>query len=307
MSQSVFLINVPAYDASDFDDRVARLLDAAGFSPAPGTRVLVKPNLVAPRQPGLSCTHPRLVRAACRYLLHLGTRPVVGDSPAFGTAGIIARLSGLRQALADLPVKIVNLDDPRPVRLSLGGVVGVSRLALTAEVILNLPRLKAHDQMGLTLGVKNLFGCVSGFRKSVAHQVHGEKGDRFPRLILDVMAALPPRFTLLDGITAMHRHGPVGGEAFDLGLLAAAPNPVALDTAVYAMLGVGPDLVPLWRVARDLGLPGSDPSDLAYPLSRPEDFDARGFVAPTRLDPVAFEFKRFVTGRIKSVLTRLKR
>jgi hypothetical protein len=88
--------------------------------PAPGTRILVKPNLVAPRRARLSCTHPAVVRAACVYLLDCGARVAVGDSPAFGTARVVARLCGLTEALRDLPVGIVNFTRPRPVRLSFG-------------------------------------------------------------------------------------------------------------------------------------------------------------------------------------------
>ena len=48
----------------------------------------------------------------------------------------------------------------------------------------------------------------------------------------------------------MHRHGPTNGEPYPLGLLAAAANPVALDTAVFTLLGLSPGQVPLWREAR---------------------------------------------------------
>ena len=95
---------------------------------------------------------------------------------------VMARLCGLRDALADLPVTLANLDAPRAVRLSFGGHIGVARLALEADHIVNVPRLKCHDQMGLSAGVKNLFGCVCGFRKSLAHQRFGSHGNHFARM-----------------------------------------------------------------------------------------------------------------------------
>jgi len=307
MAESVFLRHLAGYDEPALTAAVTALLDAAAPSLPPGARVLVKPNLVAPRNMGLSCTTPAVVRAVCRHLLRRGTRVVVGDSPAFGTGRIMAALSGLSEALADLPVTVTDLGAATAVPLSYGGSIGVSRTALTVDRIVSVPRLKCHDQMGLSAGVKNLFGCVVGFRKSLAHQRFGNSGDRFARMILDVRAALPPVTTLLDGIVAMHRHGPTNGAPYALGLLAAAANPVALDTAVFTLLGLAPEQVPLWRTARALGLPGSDPSAIVYPMEPPTRFDVAGFVAPGAHAPIAFAPTRFLTGRLKSLLTRLRR
>jgi len=307
MAESVFLRHVASYAEPALTAAVAELLDATGLRPAPGATVLVKPNLVAPRNMGLSCTTPAVVRAVCRHLLRLGARVIVGDSPAFGTGRIMARLSGLRDALADLPVTVTDLGAATAVPLSCGGSIGVSRTALAADCIVNVPRLKCHDQMAMSAAVKNLFGCVVGFRKSLAHQRFGNKSDRFARMILDVRAALPPVTTLLDGVVAMHRHGPTNGEPYPLGLLAAAANPVALDTAVFTLLGLSPGQVPLWREARAMELPGSVPETIAYPMELPGSFDVAGFVAPGAQSPIAFEPGRFVTGRIRSLLTRLRR
>jgi len=304
MTIPVHFSRVPDDEPKRLERAVAELLTAAGFRPAPGSHVLVKPNLVAPQRVLLSCTHPAVVRAACVFLLDCGARVAVGDSPAFGTARVVARICGLTRALSDLPVRLTNFTRPRPVPLSFGGSIVVASQALEADILLNMPRLKVHNQTGLSCAVKNTFGCVAGSRKALAHQLHGERGNRFPSLILDVMAALPPLFHLVDGITAMHRAGPIGGDPFPLGLLAAAGQAVALDTAVAVLTGMPPELAPLWREALARGMPGSRPEDVAYPLLSPADFDATGFIFPAALSPVAFRPWRFVTGRVKSLLAR---
>ena len=40
-----------------------------------------------------------------------------------------------------------------------------SEKPVEADVVLNLAKLKTHTQMMLTLGVKNLFGCIVGLKK----------------------------------------------------------------------------------------------------------------------------------------------
>ncbi len=306
MTQSVFLDHVAGYDDLDLPAKAAALLEAAGCPVGPGSTALVKPNLVAPRNPSLSCSHPAVVRAVCLALVERGARVVVADSPAFGTGRIVARLAGFDEALAGLPVTIRSLDNPRRLALSGGGHIGLSRVAQEADHIVNLARLKCHDQMGLTLCVKNFFGCVCGFRKSLAHQTLGKDYDRFAAMILDVFAALPPSTSILDGITAMHKAGPVGGEPFDIGLLGASANPVALDTAIYAALGLTPERIPLWRAAMARGLAGADPAELAFPQLSPGDFRFEGFVVKPELAPLAFEARRFVRGRLKSLMITLR-
>ena len=306
MSQSVYLDRVAGYDDPELPAKAAALLAAAGCPVGPGDMALVKPNLVAPRNPALSCSHPAVVRAVCLALLERGARVVVADSPAFGTGRIVAKLAGFEEALAGLPVAIRSLDRPRRLPLSGGGHIGLSRVAEQADHIVNLARLKCHDQMGMTLCVKNFFGCVCGFRKSLAHQTLGKDYDHFAAMILDVVAALPPSTSILDGVTAMHKAGPVGGEPFDLGLFGASANPVALDTAIYAALGLSPQRIPLWRAAMARGLPGTDPAELHFPRLSPNDFRFEGFVVKPELAPLAFEAKRFLRGRLKSLMITLR-
>jgi len=306
MTLHVFLESRPDYEPAGLDAAVGRLLEASGCRPAAGSTVLVKPNLVAPSNTALSCTTPAVVRAVCRYLAEHRAKAVVGDSPAFGTARIVARAAGLDKALRGTDAKIVNFGDTRQLRLSQGGSVGVSALALDAELIVNLPRFKVHDQMLCTFAVKNLFGAVTGFRKAWAHQVHGERGNRFESMIMDVCLAMPRCVSLVDGVVAMHVSGPAKGEPYALGLLGASASPVALDAALAAVLGLAADASALGREALRRALPGARLEELAFPGLRPEHFDAAAFRLPARLAPVAFQPARFVKGRFRSLCTRLR-
>lgn len=272
---------------------VARVLEASGWRVASGARVLVKPNLLRFQPGGLCCTHPEVVRAACVWLLAQGARPVVGDSPAFGTAQGVALRLGIVDALKPLGLCVLQLDAPHPVSVRGGDGVkvttlGVSRHALEADAILSVPRLKAHCQMRITCAVKNLFGCVSGVRKALAHTTHGADTRVFGGLVADVFAALPPVAALCDGITCMHVTGPAGGHPYALGLLAASTSPAALDAVCCSMLGLAPEQVPLWEEMQRRAMPGASLDRVAYPLLRPEAFDGRGFEVPGVLKEVSF-------------------
>ncbi|PTN35640.1 hypothetical protein C6366_10960 [Desulfonatronum sp. SC1] len=306
----VALTRCPAYEPDRLAESIQACWKALGRVFRPGDTVLVKPNLVTSRRAHLSCTHPQVVRAVCILLLDHGVRVQVGDSPAFGTAGQVARAAGLTEALRDLPVPVRNLNRPVATRLSSdlqasGLQVGISRHVLEADLLLNLPRLKAHSQMFITAAAKNLFGCVCGVRKALAHMRHGQ-GDDLATLILDLQPHLPPTTSLLDAVTAMHVSGPASGQPCHLGLLAASDNPVALDTAVYTALGLHPEQVPLWREARRKKLSGHHPDQITTPLLSLADLDLSSFQPPDHLIPVSFHPRQIVKSMCRRVWLGLR-
>lgn len=188
----------------------------------------------------------------------MGAKVFVGDSPAFGSARAVARKIGLLEFLRPLGVELCTLG--RKKRLKTGGHKAViSREALNADVIVNLPKLKAHSQMRVTAGVKNLFGCVCGMQKAIWHARLGADVSSFSEFLLAVSGHFPNTFTLLDAITVMQGSGPTKGRPLQLGAVVAADDPFALDTAVYEQLGLRPNEVPMWRAAQDKGIPAADP------------------------------------------------
>ncbi|MEZ7196834.1 DUF362 domain-containing protein [Pseudodesulfovibrio karagichevae] len=304
MPETVAILSVPEYRSDLLGPAVARLLETIGFAPAPGDRVLVKPNLVNGSNAAHCTTHPLVVRAACAWLLDHGAKVTVADSPAFGPASYVAGASGLGEALRELGLEVRSLGRPAPLPLTLGGTIGLSRDALEADRILNLPKLKVHCQMTVSGAVKNLFGCVVGFRKAYAHHRLGHSHAVFRSMIMDVYRALPRTTHLMDAVRPMHRDGPIKGEPFPLGMLAASNNGVALDTMACTLLGLKPEQVPLWEEAETRGMDGAHQDRLAYPLESLEGFDTTGFML-SEVRELSFAPMRLIRGRIRSLLKHL--
>jgi uncharacterized protein (DUF362 family) len=306
---TVALAKCAEYESSDLTATVRSLMNEIGCAPKRGDTVLVKPNLLAPTPPDfLPCTHPLVVRAICQCLLDYGAKVQVGDSPTFGDATGIAKKIGLTEALADLPVAIVNLTRPKIVKLSFGGRILISRVALENDMIVSASKLKAHHQVRVTGAVKNVYGCCWALAKPLQHLFYGDWGQRFETMMLEIWKHLPPSFSVMDAVTAMHVHGPTVGQPYFLGLLAASPSPIALDCAVMSILGLQPAAAPLWQRALDLNLSGSKLEDLTFPLEPPDAFDAAGFKTPDHLFPLSFRplavvvhvIKRFLADKGKS-------
>ncbi len=246
------------YDYDQLKPTICEIMDAAGGGAiGSGSRVLVKPNLLAPATPDKAMlTHPLVVRAVVEYLLKKGARVQVSDSQAMGSFEKVMKESGLEDALSDLDV------DCRELKASLSVEVGepfhrleVSEDALKADFLINLPKLKTHSQMLLTLGVKNLFGCVVGLRKPEWHLRTGVDRQMFARLIVSVCKAVRPSITILDGILAMEGQGPgKGGVPRHVGVVLGSSSAVAVDIAVCRMLGIAQDRLLTNEAARELGL-----------------------------------------------------
>lgn len=271
-----------------------------------GKTVLLKPNLIAAAAPALACTHPQVIAAVAACLQGYGARVLLGDSPAFGSAGRVCARQGIADLLRRLDVRQVEFATPVRHELTGGVTVAVAAEALDCDLLVGLPKVKAHNQMYVSLAVKNLFGVVVGVHKAMMHMVHGGDHRHFAGILLDLLDLLPPQLHVADGICAMHVSGPLDGRPLPLYCIAAAKSPVAMDTALLAVLELAPQGSPLWQEAAARGLAGSDPATIGYPGLVPRDFRGAGFIAPLRLNPVRFNPGRFLRGMMRRVMLRLR-
>lgn len=219
----------------------------------PGCAVLVKPNLLRgwPAERAV-VTHPTLLLEVCRWLKEWGCAVTVGESPGLGSTHKNLRGIGALEPLQKLGVEILELADPQATLVPGGMVVPLSRTALEAEVLLNLPKWKTHVQSGLTAGVKNLFGCVVGPRKALLHFRHGHREEAFAAMFPGIAAVLRPELTLVDGVVAMEGNGPSEGTPKTVGYLIAGKEPFAVDAVLAHATGFA--RLPLLDAARELAL-----------------------------------------------------
>jgi uncharacterized protein (DUF362 family) len=224
-----------------------------------GDTVFVKPNLIrAPRNPDdPPITNPALLYSLCRIIKDLGARPVMGDSPAFGTVRKILRRCGCEEKFGKLGVKLVHLRRSVGVTRTISGEKKrfvIAKDVCDSDFVINVPKLKVHSQLGMTLAIKNLFGCVPGKKKAWRHMSYGDKGDAFSRMIVETFLAVSPGFTVLDAIVAMERRGPAGGDPAKVGLLFFGEDCLAIERVVAEVLNIDPNTLPVYRGAVELGI-----------------------------------------------------
>jgi uncharacterized protein (DUF362 family)/Pyruvate/2-oxoacid:ferredoxin oxidoreductase delta subunit len=278
------------YDLAQLRPAVFGMLDRIGsLRIGTGARVLIKPNFLAPAKPDRAITtHPLVLRATVEYVLSRGGQPLVGDSPGIGAFERLLREGGYAEALRGLDVEVRPFRET--VKVDIGepfGRIDIAREAVAADVVINLPKLKTHAMMLLTLGVKNLFGCIIGLTKPQWHMRSGVDRRMFARLLVQIYRAVNPAATLVDGILGMEGEGPGrSGTPRRLGILAAGESAPAVDMAICRLVGARPEELPTHPAAVELGL-------LTEAVSIEGDLSpVSGFKLPV-LAPLTFGPQRF--------------
>ena len=258
MRKSTVVIRQASYDYRTLRSIIFEIIDSfCGDRVRPGSRVVIKPNLLAPAHPDKAMvTHPLVVKAVAEYAIQKGGRVQISDSQAMGSFEKVLNEGGFRDALKGLDVEFrefkesVEVDLGEPFRK-----IEIAKDAMDADLLINLPKLKTHTQMRMTLGVKNLFGCIAGLRKPEWHFRAGVNRELFASLLVKVHNAVRPAVTILDGVLAMEGEGPgKSGTPRDLGIIAGSNDANALDITICKMLGIEPYSVFTIKAAGDMGL-----------------------------------------------------
>ena len=121
---------------------------------------------------------------------------------------------------------------------------------LASDFLLNLPVLKTHAQVKVSLGIKNLKGFLNVSSRKKCHSADHEQDLEF--MISRLPALLPPSATIIDGIYTIERGPSFDGKPRKTDLVIASADPLAADMVGGALLGHNPAEIPyLVRTAAD--------------------------------------------------------
>ena len=237
------------------DGTLERLLAPLGGMAAfvrPGQAVLIKPNLLTDRAPEEAVTtHPELVRAIIRSVRARGGKPSVADSPA--SAAKLEQVwekTGFRALCETEDVPLLNLERAGSQLCTADGIsFHVAKPVLEADVLINVPKIKAHTLTTLTAAVKNLYGTLPGYQKAQLHMAFPNPAG-FGRMLRAIYSKVRPALHVADGVIGMEGEGPSAGKPVALGFLAASTDAEAMDLALCRLLRINPAAVPYLDAAR---------------------------------------------------------
>ena len=255
-------------------DMVKKAVDLVGGITSvvkPGQTVALKPNVVTGRVTGPGVvTDKRVVEAMIRLCKEAGAAKVlvVEGAGYFTETGKALELSGVKEMAEKAGAEVVDVDKSSLVELRVPDPlivdkIKVSKAFMDADVRINLPVMKTHDQLLVTLGVKNMKGVIQKPMKREFHRIGVVKG------IIDLNKVVPLDLTVLDAIVAMEGMGPSFGPKVELNTVVASKDVWALDRVASSMMGFEPEELDYLVEAAEHGLydPAEEPEVVGEPLS----------------------------------------
>ena len=297
------------YEAERLDAAIRACLEPLGGMAAfvrPGARVLLKPNVLNGTETEKAVTtHPAFIAAVVRAVKDAGGEVFVGDSPGFCGLQKAVQTNGYEAMLREVGATLLPFEESRVVRTGETGPlreIEVAGEALDCDVLINLPKMKTHGQMFLTLAVKNLFGCVVGRRKARWHLEAGRDYEHFARMLVHIAKICKPALSILDGIVAMEGNGPNAGDPRQTNLVAASTDPVALDVAITSVLGFETEALNTTRAAREINWGVANLDEIEIVGERIEDVRVENF-RPARKRDLILPLPHFVKRILRRLLT----
>jgi len=242
---------------SDAVDQAVEPLGGMAAFVRPGQRVLVKPNLIAADPPERAATtHPLVVQRVVELVQAAGGEPFIGDSPAWGRFDQVAHVTGMEAVAERCRVALVPFARGLKVPCPFPAIVRsfpVAAPAVEADVLIHVPKLKAHQQLGFTAAVKTIYGCLPGKRKAFWHFRRPHDPD-FARLLVAYHATVAPDLQIVDAVLAHEGRGPRRGQPRFVGVIAAGTDAVAVDTVLAELIHAPPSHRFLLEAAREMGV-----------------------------------------------------
>ncbi|MGD8386100.1 MAG: DUF362 domain-containing protein [Desulfobacteraceae bacterium] len=233
-------------------------------------RVFIKPNLVAldERFPiplfGVLTT-TRLVHDMVILLKERGVDHItIGEGSVYGkgfgvpTEQVFEALG--YPALRDrYGVRLVDIHQGAFSKVDFGDFpLEISHEVLESDFLVNMPVLKTHNQAMVSLGLKNLKGCISMKSRKACHSADGGLERHLARFV----EKISPSLTVLDGVYGLEKGPYYAGDAVRTNVLVASKDTLSVDVAGAAIAGFDPRDIPHIRLCAERQGASADPKDL---------------------------------------------
>jgi uncharacterized protein (DUF362 family) len=239
---------------------------------AESSRVLIKVNFISVKtyETGVT-TDPLVVEALIRRMKELTDDVFVVESDASMTdADKACKATGMLEMCNDNQVKFINLRKEKDrVTLKIPDAETLNEITVPKIVvdsaIINAAKLKTHNEAGVSLGMKNMFGLLPDKLKFKYHF----RG--ISKVIVDINTVLKARLTIIDGFYALEGPGPTTGTPVKMDLIIAGKDPVATDATGCRVMGINPQEIYHVRRAYEKGLGEMEEAKIELIGNRLED------------------------------------
>lgn len=195
------------------------------------SKVFVKPNFTFPESRKGVTTSPELLRCLLKILRDRSNSVILGESDGANhsfKANEAFMGHQMYEICKEVGVELVNLSTipSRFVEAKIQGkkvkVQLPNMLLEKVDCFISVPVLKVHVMTGVSLGLKNLWGCYPDTMRGLHHT-------NLDRKLTLIAKLLNPKITIIDGLYGLDWHGPMFGDPVKMNLLLISNNVVVAD------------------------------------------------------------------------------
>ncbi len=211
----------------------------------PGDKVLLKPNILWGGQKNMPpygrVTTSIIVEHLLQILRDWGCRDIaigegtIPNKELDSTTARGFRWTGMDKVAKRYGARLVDFNSEPCADLQLEDIKArIARCALESDFLIDIPVLKAHRQTKVSLGMKNMKGCLALASKKRFH-THD-----LSSLIALLNTKISPSLTVIDGIYASEKGPDFLGTPYRMDLIIAGKDVFACDIVGAAVIGIDP-------------------------------------------------------------------
>jgi uncharacterized protein (DUF362 family) len=209
-----------------------------------GEDIFIKPNLTYPYYKEGVMTNPHCIENLFIALKDYTSNIVVGESDGGGYNRFcmysVFEKTGLKAIAKKYGVKIVNLSTGPTKNISFtyhGKKMAVplpQMLLDEIQLFITVPVPKIHANTQVSMSIKNQWGCIP--QPALRLELH----PYFDKVITEVNRSLRANVSVIDGLYALNRNGPLRGDPVKLGWMMIADDIGAADQVCCRLMRIDP-------------------------------------------------------------------
>ncbi len=218
-----------------------------GFRPRDHAKIVIKPNLCAPRSPedGVT-TDVRVVAAVIDYIYRKkGNFEIyIVESNGLARPEITFKTLGYDELAEKYDnVHLCNLSKDSTVRVRVPQAkvlksLRVPRILLSMDYFISVAKMKRHNFERFSGAWKNQYGLIAN--RPLRIRLHPFVSE----VLFDLNSMFYPDLSVIDGITALEGEGPIKGKPKRMNLIVCSNNPLSADIITAKIMGENPKRVP---------------------------------------------------------------
>jgi len=218
-----------------------------GFRPRDQAKVIIKPNLCAPRPPenGIT-TDVRIVKAVIDYLNRKNGDCEISivESKTEESPDITFEQLGYYELAEKYDnVQLCNLSKDETVQVNVPQAkvlknLKVPKTLLSMDNFISIAKMKRHLFERFSGAWKNQYGLIPN--RPLRIKLH----PFISEVLFDLNSMFYPDLTIIDGLTALEGNGPITGKPKKMNLVICSKNPLSADIVTAKIMGENPKRVP---------------------------------------------------------------